>query len=127
MFVSYPSVCPNCRCFGLSGHTAVSQLIEDCGYLLLHNNTATTEGNCTLTCSEAMTSAVASLGCCVSALLDGSLHEELQNSSLWEMCGVEEPGECSRCSAMTTTPYSTTHTLTWGAVVAALSGLLLLQ
>lgn len=94
-----------CRCFSLSGHATIAELIEECGH---YNSSHTSTGdNCTSTCSDAMAEATTSLGCCLPALLAGSSHQSLLEPVLWHWCIQEGPGQqCTRCSSAMATPLS---------------------
>ena len=83
-----------CRCFSLSGHHAIREVISECQHL------NTTVENCTLGCAEAIDNATASMGCCLNALLSGSEHEYLLQPELWDSCGQNMSSTaCTWCSA----------------------------
>ena len=90
-----------CRCFPLSGHTAVTELIAECGHL----NSTDTSDNCSTACSEAMAGASRQLGCCLHGLLAGSGHEALLHLAMWQWCQQQDgPGQpCTHCSGAAAT------------------------
>ena len=82
------------RCFSLSGHHSIREVISECQHL------NTTVENCTLGCAKAIDNATASVGCCLNALLSGSEHEYLLQPEIWDSCGQNTiPTACTWCSA----------------------------